>query len=101
MLGAPLLLLFQVAAGDPLVAAAQGSEAAVEGSAAPVAEAPEAKPKVVCRMEKVTGSRARKQKVCKTTAYTNASDETRRAFQDFQNKASMGGPVGVRHPGGG
>ena len=98
MLGAPLLLFFQVAAGDPLAAAAEASQAAIES---PAAEAPQAKPKVVCRMEKVTGSRARKQRVCKTTAYNRATEETQRVFQDYQNKTSMGGPVGVKQPGGG
>jgi len=100
MIGAPLLLLFQLVAGDPLQIAESASQA-VETPATPAADAAEVKPKVVCRMETVTGSRARKQKVCKTEAYNSASDETRRAFQDFQNKASMGGPVGVKQPGGG
>jgi hypothetical protein len=101
MVSAPLLLLFQLVVGDPLQIAEPASQAAVETPATPPADAAEAKPKVVCRMETVTGSRARKQKVCKTEAYNSASDETRRAFQDFQNKASMGGPVGVKQPGGG
>jgi hypothetical protein len=86
MVGATLLFLFQVAAGEP--------------AAAPDASAPAAEPKVVCRMEKVTGSRARKQKVCKTEGYDKAGEASKRAFQDFQNKASTGGPMGVK-PGGG
>ncbi len=61
--------------------------------------APAAEPKVVCRMENVTGSRARKQKVCKTEAYNEAGEAAKRAFQDFQNKANSRGPMGVK-PGG-
>lgn len=100
MIGASLFLLFQVVAGDSsqLEAAAEASEAAI---AQPAAEAPAAKPKVVCRIEKTTGSRVRKQKVCKTESYDKASDDARRTFQDFQNKASMGGPIGIKQPGGG
>ena len=92
MVGAALLLLFQVAAGEP------GSVASQAG--ATEAAAPAAEPKVVCRVENVTGSRARKQKVCKTEGYNEAGEAAKRAFQDFQNKASAGGPMGVK-PGGG
>jgi hypothetical protein len=67
-------------------------------NAAPETRATE--PKVVCRIESVTGSRARKQKVCKTEAYNKSGEEAQRVFQDFQNKASAGGPMGVK-PGGG
>jgi hypothetical protein len=88
---AALLFLFQVATGDP---------ATVPAPAAPESAAPAAEPKVVCRMENVTGSRARKQKVCKTQAYNEAGEAQKRAFQDFQSKASAGGPMGVK-PGGG
>ena len=91
MVGAALLLLFQAAAGDP--------GAVASAAAAPEASAPAAEPKVICRMEKVTGSRARKQKVCRTEAYTESGESAKRAFQDFQNKASAGGPMGVKQPG--
>lgn len=92
MVGAALLLLFQVAAGEP------GSVASA--AVAPEASAPAAEPKVVCRVERATGSRVRKQKVCKTEAYNESGESAKRAFQDFQNKASAGGPMGVKQPGG-
>jgi len=93
-----LLFLFQVAAGEPApvtpATQAPTDNAAIESSA-PVAE-----PKVVCRMEPVTGSRARKQKVCMTDAYNKAGEAAKRDFQDFQNRASARGPLGIK-PGGG
>jgi hypothetical protein len=100
MLGATLVLLFQVAAGDAVPDALPPTVAGVETAATPAADTPAAKPKVVCRMENVTGSRARKQKVCKTEAYVRAGDEARQDFKTFQDRASAGGPLGIK-PGGG
>jgi len=101
MLGATIVLLFQVAAGDAAPATLSPTVAAVETPVAATAPAEEkAQPKLVCWTEKVTGSRARKQKVCRTEAYVRAGNEAREDFKNYQDKASAGGPLGIK-PGGG
>ncbi len=102
MFAASLLFLLQVSAAPVLDSQPQAPtlEGQTEAVAPPAEPAKEAKPEVVCKMEPVTGSRARKQKVCRTKAYDQATIRTQQQLRDFQNRASMGGPIGVK-PGGG
>lgn len=67
MLDIALIFLLQVAAPAP-----SQQPAPVETEAAE----PE-KPKVVCTMEPITGTRARKQQVCKTPGYEKGAERYR------------------------
>lgn len=69
-------LLFQVSQGDPAQAAPQPDAEA----AAPAAEQP-AKPKVVCKRQMITGTRAKQATICHTEAYDKQSERQRDNFQ--------------------
>jgi hypothetical protein len=75
MLALVLPLFLQVAVVEPQ---------AVQGPSAPTAteseQAKPAEPEVVCTMEPVTGSRARKQRVCRTKAYDKNGERMRDAI---------------------
>ncbi len=76
-----LIIMLQVAApaAPQPVAAAQTEEAAK----------PEA-PKVVCTMEPITGTRAKKQKVCKTPGYDKGSEQYRDMVGAIQRASNVG-----------
>jgi hypothetical protein len=65
----------------------------VESPAAPAPEAPavpatsqaEQKPALVCTMEPITGTRARKQKVCKTPGYEKGAERSKDMMRQIQN----------------
>ena len=84
MLLVVLPLFFQVASGEPQ--AAQGPSAP---PAAVSAETTTAQPKVVCTMEPVTGTRAKKMRVCKTKNYEKNGERARDAF-DMQQRRGGG-----------
>jgi hypothetical protein len=54
--------------------------------------ADKAEPKVVCWNEIVTGTRGRKQKVCRTERSERNGELTRDALKDFQNRSGASGP---------
>jgi len=77
-----LPLLLQVSAPD----AAQATETAAVTTELPAPVKPDAKPeapKVVCTMEPVTGTRAKKKRVCRTAAYERGSERTREYFRQL------------------
>jgi hypothetical protein len=82
MLNLLLPLLLQVAAPD----AAQATETPAVTTELPAPVKPGATPeppKVVCTMEPVTGTRARKKKVCRTAAYERGSERTTEYFRQM------------------
>jgi hypothetical protein len=74
-----LVALAQVVAGPPADVPAAAPAAAEETSAAKPA------PKVKCRMEKVSGSHTRRQKVCDDKASRENGKLARRNLQNMQN----------------
>lgn len=77
MLTLVLPMLFQAAAGAP----------AVQQNGAAAAEPP-----VVCKMVPVTGSRARKQKVCKTKDYEKEAERDREGIRRMMNMPGAPAP---------
>lgn len=84
MLGHLVLLAFLQVASPAAPTAAPALEAQADASAA----APAAEPEMICRMEPVTGSRVRKQKVCRPKSGLNP--ETEQA-QDMLRQLQRGG----------
>lgn len=76
----------------PLAACATPPEgtqmAALDGSAQPEAE----KTKQVCWSEIVTGTRSRRQTVCRTERSEQNSQATQDALTDFQDRSGAAGP---------
>ena len=86
-----LPLFFQVATTDVQSPAAPATAAATNEQAKP----PE--PQVVCKMERVTGSRARKVEVCKTEAYDKNGERVRDTMDMYQRR--VGGQALPGSPG--
>jgi hypothetical protein len=82
MLTLLLPLLLQISAPE----AAQATETPTATVELPAPVKPDASPeppKVVCTMEPVTGTRARKKKVCRTAAYEKGSQRTTEYFRQL------------------
>jgi hypothetical protein len=90
MLTLVLPLFFQLAATEPQVAQGPSAPPAAES-----AQAKPAEPEVVCKMEPVTGTRAKRMRVCKTKSYEKSGERMRDAI-DLQQR--MGGSTSA--PGG-
>ncbi|HEX5008497.1 MAG TPA: hypothetical protein VFV70_15390 [Hyphomonadaceae bacterium] len=88
MLTLVLPLLFQAASGEPQATQAPSPQPSAESAAKP------AEPNVVCTMEPVTGTRAKKMRVCKTKSYEKNGE---RARDTMEMQQRMGGP-NVRPP---
>lgn len=52
--------------------------------AATTAVKPDDKPELVCTMEPITGTRAKKQKVCKTPGYLKGAERSKEMFRQIQ-----------------
>jgi hypothetical protein len=93
MLNIALIVLLQATAP----AAAQQAPPAKTEAAQPQ------KPKIVCTMEPITGTRAKKQEVCKTPGYEKGAERSRDMLAAIQRATNVGPgeppPQGVR-PGG-
>lgn len=86
----------QAAAPAAVVASAAPPAAAPSGpNAAAVQVADKAEPKQICWMETVTGTRGRKQKVCRTERSERNGEQTRDALKDFQNRSGTSGPPAI------
>lgn len=81
MLTLVLPLFFQLAAAEPQAAQGPSAPPAVQGEQAKPAE-----PEVVCTMEPVTGTRAKRMRVCKSKAYEKNGEQTRDAIDSFQRR---------------
>ncbi len=75
----------------PLAACATPPEA-MQMAALDAAEPEKAKTKEVCWSEIVTGTRSRRQTVCRTEKSEENSDATQRALKDMQDRSGAGGP---------
>ena len=66
------------------------SEPQAQGPSAPPAvegqQAKPAEPKVVCTMEPVTGTRAKRMRVCKSKSYEKNGERARDAFDSMQRR---------------
>jgi hypothetical protein len=91
MLTLVLPLFFQLAAAEPQVAQGPSAPPAAES-----AQAKPAEPEVVCTMEPVTGTRAKKMRVCKTKSYEKNGE---RARDTMEMQQRMGGPNITLPPG--
>ena len=103
-----LLPLAACASVDPAPQAAAPA-AAVVASAAPAAPgasptsppnatvqiADKAEPKTICWMETVTGTRGRKQKVCRTEGYERNGQAARDNLKNMQDRSGSGGPPAI------
>lgn len=85
----------QAAAPAAVVATAAPAAAPSGPNAAAVQVADKAEPKQVCWMETVTGTRGRKQKVCRTERSERNGEQTRDALKDFQNRSGASGPPAI------
>jgi len=83
MLGSLLILLLQV--GAPAAAPEQQTTPAQATTPEPAKDA-KAEPKVVCKLEPITGVRARKMKVCKTEEYNNRGERDRDTMRSFMGR---------------
>ena len=90
MLTLVLPLLFQAVSGEPQAAQGSSTQPAAESAAKP------AEPNVVCTMEPITGTRARKMRVCKTKGYEKNGE---RARDTMEMQQRMGGPNATLPPG--
>ena len=83
-------LFLQVASADPQ---------AVQGPSAPpateTAQAKPAEPEVVCTMEPVTGTRAKKMRVCKTKSYEKNGERVRNTMEIQQRMGGGTAPPGA------
>lgn len=84
-----------MAPASVVASAAPAAEPAPGGPAAAVQIADKAEPKQVCWMETVTGTRGRKQKVCRTERSERNGEQTRDALKDFQNRSGASGPPAI------
>ena len=78
---------------DTAVAAAPPAAAPTGPNAVQVAD--KAEPKTICWMETVTGTRGRKQKVCRTERSERNGEQTRDSLKDFQNRSGTSGPPAI------
>ncbi len=85
----------QAAAPAAVVASAAPAAGPSGPNAAAVQVADKAEPKQVCWMETVTGTRGRKQKVCRTERSERNGEQTRDALKDFQNRSGTSGPPAI------
>lgn len=76
-----LIIMLQVSAP-----AAPQQEAAAHVEEADKLEAP----KIVCSMEPITGTRAKKQKVCKTPGYEKGAERSRDMLASIQRATNVG-----------
>ncbi len=84
------------AAAPAAVAASAAPAAAPSGpNAAAVQVADKAEPKQVCWTETVTGTRGRKQKVCRTERSERSGEQSRDALKDFQDRSGAAGPPAI------
>lgn len=74
-----MLLIFPLQLSGP-VAPSQ-----VEATPIQVEDVRPEPPKIICTMEPVTGTRARKQKVCKTPGYEKGGEASREMLRQIQN----------------
>lgn len=54
--------------------------------------ADKAEPKTICWTETVTGTRGRKQKVCRTEGYDRSAKAARDSLKNIQDRSGAGGP---------
>lgn len=90
MLMLVLPLLFQVSASD-----LQGPSAPPAAPPAEAAQAKPAEPEVVCTMEPVTGTRAKRMRVCKTKEYEKNGERARNTMEIQQRMGGGTAPPGA------
>jgi predicted peroxiredoxin len=81
MIGIVLVTLLQVSGPAP---EPQEQRAEAPAIVAPIVAATPEKPKVVCTMEPVTGTRAKKQEVCRTPGYERGADRSKDMMRQIQ-----------------
>jgi hypothetical protein len=85
-----LPLFFQLGATEPQVAQGPSAPPAAESGQAKPAE-----PEVVCTMEPITGTRARKMRVCRTKSYEKAGERARDTMEIQQRMGGGTAPPGA------
>ncbi len=82
-----------VASAAPGAAPAAASPTSPPNSTVQIAD--KAEPKTICWMETVTGTRGRKQKVCRTEGYERNGQAARDNLKNMQDRSGSGGPPAI------